>query len=266
MVGTAFAHMVEVSPHKLRAFHRSKFDILTNSVDTLNLDGCDVVINLAGMTNRMMIDPKTEASGDVCNGKFPQMLARRCSALKIPLIHLSTDCVFSGRVGCHAENAIPDATDPYGVSKIKGECPEESMVVRTSIIGPEQKKFNSLFCWFLSQKNTCNGFVNHLWNGVTNIQFAKILIQIIESNQIKNGIHHVHSNDVSKFELLNLIKAAFNKEIQINPIEDIKEKDMRLRSLKPLTKLEIGIPPLDEQITELVQFADTQGKWKLSSE
>lgn len=266
MVGTGFARMVEISPHKLRTFLRSEFDILSNSVDMLNLDGCDVVINLAGMTNRMMINSKTEASGDICNGVFPQMLARRCAALKIPLIHLSTDCVFSGRIGLHAENATPDATDPYGVSKIKGECPEETMVVRTSIIGPEQKNFNSLLCWFLSQKNTCDGFVNHLWNGMTNIQFAKILIQIIESDQIKNGVYHVHSDDVSKFELLNLMKVAFNKTIQINPVEDINEKDMRLRSLKPLTGLEIDIPPLCEQITELVQFADNQGRWKLISE
>ena len=101
---------------------------------------------------------------------------------------------------------------------------------------------------------------------MTNIQFAKILIQIIESDQIKNGVYHLHSNDVSKFELLSLIKAAFKKEIIINPVQDTKEKDMRLRSVNPLTKFEIGIPPLCEQITELVQFADTQGKWKLSGE
>ena len=68
MVGTGFARMVEISPHKLRTFLRSEFDILINSVDMLNLDGCDVVINLAGMTNRMMINSKTEASGDICNG------------------------------------------------------------------------------------------------------------------------------------------------------------------------------------------------------
>ena len=101
---------------------------------------------------------------------------------------------------------------------------------------------------------------------MTNIQFAKILIQVIESDQIKNGVYHVHSDDVSKFELLNLMKVAFNKTIQINPVEDINEKDMRLRSLKPLTGLEIDIPPLCEQITELVQFADNQGRWKLISE
>ena len=183
MVGTGFAHMVETSPHRLRAFPRSEFDILSNSIDTLNLDGCDVVVNLAGMTNRMMINSKSEASGDICNSVFPQILARKCSLLKIPLIHLSTDCVFSGGIGPHTENATPDATDPYGVSKIKGECPELSMVVRTSIIGPEQKNFNSLFCWFLSQKNTCDGFVNHLWNGVTNIQFAKKLSKIIKEEK-----------------------------------------------------------------------------------
>ena len=65
---------------------------------------------------------------------------------------------------------------------------------------------------------------------------------------------------------MNLMKVAFNKTIQINPVEDINEKDMRLRSLKPLAGLEIDIPPLCEQITELVQFADNQGRWKLISE
>ena len=266
MVGTGFAYMVETSPHKLRTFLRSEFDILSSSIDILDIGGCDVVVNLAGMTNRMMIDSKSEASAEICNSVFPQMLARKCSALEIPLIHLSTDCVFSGKVGPHTEKTEPDATDPYGISKIRGECPEESMVVRTSIIGPEQKNFNSLFCWFLRQKNSCNGYVNHLWNGVTSIQLAKILIKIIEKDQIKNGVFHVHSNDVSKFELLNLMKATFNKKIEINPVEDTKDKDMRLRSLKPSTQLLKDIPPLCEQITELNRFADSQGKWKLNGE
>ena len=77
MVGTGFARMVEISPHKLRTFLRSEFDILSNSVDMLNLDGCDVVINLAGMTNRMMINSKTEARTKLTDKLWqPQQITR----------------------------------------------------------------------------------------------------------------------------------------------------------------------------------------------
>ena len=146
------------------------------------------------------------------------MLCRIANEIDSRLIHISTDCVFSGHKGGYTESDYRDGQGAYALTKILGEVIDDNnLTLRTSIVGPEIKvKGEGLFHWFMSQEGKIQGFTQAIWSGVTSIELAKIIIHSI--NQNLTGLYHISNNtSISKFELLQLFKKYSKKNIEIEP-------------------------------------------------
>jgi dTDP-4-dehydrorhamnose reductase len=156
------------------------------------------------------------------NSTFPHMLSNFCKEKDIRLIHISTNCVFSGNKSLCNELDIPDATDTYGLSKYKGE-PSYGLVIRTSIIGFEKNTKYGLMEWYLQNKDKeVFGYQDNYWNGVTTYELSNILYDIIEKRNIPNtGLWHIYSEQtVSKFDILSYLRAKFECGPIIQPISN----------------------------------------------
>jgi len=222
------------------------FDAL--NPDFAILDGYDYILNCIGIIKPFM--NKNMADSIFINSIFPRKLANYCEAKNIKLIHITTDCVFSGKEGRYDEDSLHDCLDEYGKSKSLGE-PNNCMVIRTSIIGEEIHKNASLISWVKSMKGKqVNGFKNHFWNGVTTKHYAEICDEIIKNGYHENGLFIVHSNIINKFELLNLLNNKYLLNLTINEFEDKTTVDRTLISKKQLMN-KIKIKTLEQQIEEL---------------
>lgn len=212
----------------------------------------DVVINCIGA-----IKPTVDLLGDLnaikVNSVFPRMLSNVCEKLKIHLIHPSTDCVFNGEKGDYDENSPHDVTDVYGRTKSLGE-PSNCMVIRTSIIGEEIDNQRSLIEWVKSQKNqSVNGFTDHLWNGVTCLEWSKFIHYIIETKSFWVGVRHIISpRNVNKYELVKMISDSFYLNLSIN---EVKSKNSINRTLSSIYKIDYQISDLNTQLKELQEYS-----------
>ncbi len=260
MAGTAISFMLKARGFEVREYRREVFEIGRTPVTALDLDGLDILVNCAGIINRRANEAGFEEAAKAVNLNFPLELGDRCAQRMLSLVHISTDCVFDGTNGPYSETDLPSATDVYGTTKLQGE-PANAMVLRLSMVGPEANNYYSLLCWFLAQETECNGFTDHLWNGITTIQLGKVIGDIIDKDLYTPRLFHVHANDVSKYELLELFKKHFDKEITINKVASDNPRDMRLRSKHNDFLGALHIPPIDEQIAELKKHSDKLGRW-----
>lgn len=142
------------------------------------------------------------------NARFPHLLENRCKKKSIRLIHFSTDCVFSGKKGNYNEEDFKDAVDIYGKSKSFGEVDgENSLTLRTSIVGWELKGYCGLFEWFSRQRGKrVPGYKKAIYNGVTTTALARLVAKILIEHTDLNGIFQVSSNPISKYDLLSQLK------------------------------------------------------------
>jgi dTDP-4-dehydrorhamnose reductase len=164
------------------------------------------------------------------NSIFPNMLCDFCNSKYVDLIHISTDCCFSGKKGHYAETDVPDPTDIYGMTKVAGE-PMSCSVIRTSVIG-ESKDDKSLLEWVKAQNGkTINGFTNHLWNGVTCLQLAVAISYIIRDSSWWRGVRHYSSETVSKFLLVHDIAMVYSVGVYLNETNAPQGKDMTLNTI-----------------------------------
>jgi len=174
--------------------------------------------------------------------------------------------VFSGRAEFYDEDAPCDCFDVYGKTKSLGEVVDSNVLnIRCSIIGPSPYERGGLFEWFQSQPedSVISGYTNHVWNGITTFQFAKLCQRIIEGNQFdclrkESAIFHfVPNQQVSKYELLNILKSALNKKITINPAEHIKGavKRVLVSKYSGLKRLYGHDIPMEKAIRQLIEFA-----------
>lgn len=180
------------------------------------------------------------------NAYLPHLLERLANEIDAKLIHISTDCVFSGAKGNYAEDDFRDADDVYGRSKALGEViNEKDLTIRTSIIGPELKqKGEGLFHWFMQQSGEINGFTGAVWGGVTTLELAKAIDVSIENNL--TGLTHLSNGQgINKYDLLHLFKGIWEKEdVSINPYEG-KKVD---KSLKKSIHFNFNVPEYKEQL------------------
>lgn len=181
----------------------------------------DIIINCIGILNdHATNNPKLAFQ---VNSLLPHVLVKLAERNNGKLIHISTDCVFSGAKGNYTEGDIPDGTSFYAQSKQLGEIiSDKHLTIRTSIIGPELKADGiGLFQWFMKQRDQIIGYEKVLWNGVTTLELAKAIEALIENNV--TGLYHLGSeNKVSKYNLLKLIKRTFNKtDVEILPDSNI---------------------------------------------
>lgn len=220
------------------------FNPLTDNLNILK--NFDFILNCIGII-KPFVNEKTAEETISINSLFPRKLANFCELNKIKLIHITTDCVFSGKDGLYDENSKHDCLDLYGKSKSIGE-PDNCMVLRTSIIGDEIHKNASLIAWVKSNANKeINGYTNHLWNGITTVQYGQVCEAIIENDLFCHDLFHIYSNDISKYSLVNLINKYYNLNIKINKIVTDESIDRTLRTVKNLNSI-LKIPSIEEQI------------------
>src|SRR4051794_30043428 len=179
------------------------------------------VVNCIGIVKQdaSAKDPLTSIA---VNSLFPHRLAQLARAAGARLIHLSTDCVFSGRAGNYDESARTDAEDLYGRAKLLGEVEGEGcLTVRTSMIGRELSGAHGLLEWFLSQEGgRVRGFRRAVFSGFTTRALADLLARVVAEHKSLSGVWHAAADPVNKFELLSLIKEAYGLSVEIEPDDE----------------------------------------------
>lgn len=182
--------------------------------------GPDVVINCIGIVKQDAAAKDPLASITI-NALFPHRLAQLCRVSRARLIHLSTDCVFSGLKGSYTEGDASDAVDLYGRTKLLGEVGGEGcLTLRTSIIGRELHGSQGLVEWFLSQQGkSVRGFRRAIFSGFTTRALAEVISRLIVEHKEMEGVWHVAAEPISKFDLLTLIKKTGRLDIEVEPDE-----------------------------------------------
>lgn len=175
----------------------------------------NVVVNCAGLTKH-----KPEAEDPLIsipiNTLMPHRLAGLCKLVGARLIHVSTDCVFSGEKGGYVEDDFPDARDVYGKSKALGEvCYPHSVTLRTSTIGHELQSCYGLLDWFLSQEVRCKGYARAVFSGLPTVIFARVIRDVVIPHKELSGLYHLAAKPIAKFELLKMIADVYGKSIDI---------------------------------------------------
>jgi dTDP-4-dehydrorhamnose reductase len=255
MLGIAASEHFRRKGYRVHAISRAEYDIARDPLDRLGslLDGAERVINCAGVIKPRIAEMPIEDVLRV-NAIFPRNLAKLCDRDGRALVHVTTDCAYSGRKGSYTENDVFDADDVYGLSKNAGDA-ADCMVLRTSIIGEERGQKRSLLEWARSQAGKpVNGFTNHHWNGVATTYLAEIVETIFDDSLHAKGIFHVHSPEiVDKFELLKLIDATYGLNLRITPTAAPQACDRSLASIHPLSA-RVATKPLRQQLEEMRRF------------
>ena len=219
------------------ALTRNDYDLSKLTISSLekmllhkSLKKDDVIINCAGVipqaSKQRSLNSKLYFT---INSLFPIILSQLCDKYNAKMIHITTDCVFSGKDGLYNELSEHDETNDYGMSK-------------------------SLLEWVKSNRDKeINGYTNHFWNGVTCLELSKIIYKIIDENLHWHGIRHIFSpRSVSKFELVSMINEVYNLNIKIKPFETEKV-DKTITSVYETNSL-FNVPDLKMQIVEIIDY------------
>ena len=230
MLGSTIAKVLTENGHKVLELNRSgvasceKNEVAQFSAEKvlgveplLNTRKISYVVNCVGLIKQRFSEKSENdaLSAIEVNSHFPRQLQTIVDRNKMKLIQIGTDCVFSGSRGNYSELDKFDPIDMYGKTKLEGEQNSlGSMILRTSIIGIEKNTSYSLLSWLLSRAkgSEINGFSNHSWNGVTTLDFGRIVSGIIDSDYFLPGIAHVvPGNVVSKYQILLQASRVFDR-------------------------------------------------------
>jgi len=182
----------------------------------------EVVINCIGLVKQLS-ESNTPLSAIPINSLLPHRLASICSLVGARLIHMSTDCVFSGKQGKYIESDFPDANDLYGRSKYLGEVDyPNAITLRTSIIGHEISGHRSLIGWFLNQEEKVTGFKNAIFSGLPTVEVSRVIKDYVVPNENLHGVYHLSAMPINKFDLLTLVAKEYGKDIKIESDEEFK--------------------------------------------
>lgn len=210
-----------------------------------------VVINCIGIVKQ------DEAARDpyqsiAVNSLFPHRLAQVTGAAGARLIHLSTDCVFTGRRGNYNETDVTDAEDLYGRTKLLGELSyDHCLTLRTSMIGRELEGAHGLVEWFLSQQGrTVRGFKRAVFSGLTTQAMAGLIADIMINHRDLHGLWHVAAAAINKFDLLSLVQKTYDLDIEIEPDESFI-CDRSLNGERFRKETGFTAPSWPEMITEM---------------
>lgn len=215
------------SPANIKYFPKTCSGRLLTGVDVLDQDSLatvlssvrpDVVINCVGLI-KQLADAKDPLSALPINAMLPHRLARLCTLSGARLIHVSTDCVFSGLKGEYLESDHSDAEDLYGKSKYIGELHDypNAITLRTSIIGHELSSSYALVDWFLAQEGSVRGFSKAIFSGLPTVELARVMKDFVLPHPELNGLYHVAAEPIAKLDLLTLIARQYGKTIEIRP-------------------------------------------------
>lgn len=247
--------------YKIIPVDRNQLDALNTDIikmeqlmEQLGCDGNTIIINCIGIipqrTNTIDTLPFIRI-----NAEFPHLLNAIAQKYSAKFIHITTDCIYNGKKGQYNEYDKATEKNIYGMSKSLGE-PLSAMIIRTSIIGEELFNKKSLLEWVKGQNGKIiKGFENHLWNGVTCLQFAQIIHQIISNDLYWTGVRHIFSpNSISKYELVKQIVKEFNLDIEVIPDRTGDLCDKTLSSIYKINEI-LNIPDITDQIKDLKSFS-----------
>lgn len=214
----------------------------------------DIIVNCIGVLIKGSLQNPDNAI--YINSYLPNQLKRLADELNAKLIHISTDCVFSGSKGNYAEDDFRDADDIYGRSKALGEIHNKrDLTIRTSVIGPELKQNGEgLFHWFMQSSGEINGYTSAFWGGVTTLELAKAIDHAISQN-LSGLVHLSNGVGVNKYDLLQLFKKIWSRDnIQIFPFKSVEVN----KSLQSSKQFNFNVPNYENMLIELKTWMDSK--------
>lgn len=228
------------------------------------------IVNCVGMIKQVIdeSDPKSVWGTILVNAEFPYRLHE--TGAKV--IQIATDCVYDGLRGRYTETDPSDALDVYGKTKSLGEVNADNFYnIRCSIIGPSDFSKVSLFEWFMGQpqKAQIKGYIDHMWNGVTTLHFAKLCLGIIQNKQeIPNLQHFVPADTVTKSQLLHKLASVWDRiDVKITDTKAAERIDRSLATNDPVMNnvywLLAGYKEplmIDQMLVELYEFMKEEEK------
>lgn len=246
----------DVTAYSIKPFPYCK-NIVGNAMETENFkkllleEDYDAVINCIGILNQTADENHSLAV--YLNSYLPHLIADTLKWKKTKLIHMSTDCVFSGNSGPYYENSLRDGTTFYDRSKALGEVEDKkNLTFRNSIIGPDINLDGiGLFNWFMNQRGTINGYTGAIWTGVTTLSLAKAMEQAILEDFC--GLYNLVNNEsISKYDLLLLFNKHFrNNELTINKNDTLKlDKSLRRKR----NDFSFHVPSYEQMVIEMREW------------
>lgn len=257
MAGHTIALYLVESGHEVTTFSRNPFPFTKNIngnilnpqrlIDLLQED-YDVVINCIGVLNAAC--DKIPANSVYLNSYLPHQIAHLLKNKHTKLIHMSTDCVFSGNTAPYFENSLRDGETFYDRTKALGEVDDRKhLTFRNSIIGPDMHtKGIGLFNWFMQQSGKINGYTGAIWTGVTTLTLAKAMERAATENV--TGIYHLVNNEsISKFNLLKMMHKHFpTKVTEIFPNDSV-QVDKSLKNTR--SDFSFTVPSYEKMIIDM---------------
>jgi dTDP-4-dehydrorhamnose reductase len=219
-----------------------------------------IVVNAVGIVKQRRTAKESIPSLEI-NALFPHRLALLCKEIGGRMIHFSTDCIFSGKKGNSQESDSSDAEDLYGRTKYLGEVQDSRcLTLRTSIIGKELSRRLGLLEWFLSQTQSgvVHGYKRAIFSGFTTLEMSRIIEKILVDYPEKEGLYHVSSEPISKFDLLMLIKERLGLSMEIIPDEKV-QYDRSLDSTRFRREFNYTPPTWEEMVEELCKSLRGEG-------
>ncbi len=263
MAGHTISIYFKEAGHDVTAFSRSKVDYCRNVngditdfeslKNIINEGQYDAIINAIGILNQDAEDHKSNAV--LLNSYLPHFLSDTTKEMKTRVIHMSTDCVFSGKTGGYSETSFRDGETFYDRSKALGELENnKDLTFRNSIIGPDMSERGiGLFNWFMKQEGQINGFTKAIWTGVTTLTLAKAMEQALKENL--TGLYNLVNNaTISKYELLKL----FNKYMKGEQIEVLPSDKLSLDKslINNRTDFSFKVPSYEAMVAEIKEWID----------
>ena len=261
MAGHTISLYLKEQGHEVLGFGRSKsqfFDSIAG--DAQNTDFLrkiiaeskfDSVINCIGILNQFAENNK--ASSTFLNSYFPHFLAEATDDTNTQVIHMSTDCVFSGKRGEYTEDDLPDGETFYDRSKALGELEDaKNITLRNSIVGPDiNSQGIGLLNWFMLQRGEINGYTKAMWTGQTTLQLAKTMEAA--AREKAHGLYNtVPNHSISKYELLLLFNKYLRSDtLKIKPVEGLNADKSLNRTRFEFSYL---IPDYETMIAELAEW------------
>jgi dTDP-4-dehydrorhamnose reductase len=230
-------------------------------VDAVTRVRPQAIINCVGIIKQLAAakDPVTSLT---INALLPHRLQRLAVTAGARLIHISTDCVFSGRKGMYTEDDASDADDLYGRTKFLGETAGEgALTLRTSIIGRQLSATSGLIEWFLAQRGgRVEGYTRAIYTGLTTDVLARVIAAVLVDHPALSGTLQISSEPINKYDLLRLIDDAYGTATEIVPSDHVKiDRSLdssRFRALTGFTP-----PPWREMIADMAADPTPYDEW-----
>ena len=261
MAGHTICLYLQEQGHDVTAFSTSAFPLCNNIngdamdkqfVTSMLRDGdYEVVINCIGVLNKACDRERSRAV--YLNSHLPHLIADTLRDTKTKLIHMSTDCVFSGKSGTYHENSFRDGETFYDRTKALGEVEDDkNLIFRNSIIGPDMKANGiGLFNWFMKQSGTVNGYTKAIWTGVTTLTLAKAMESAAAQNL--TGLYNLVNNEaINKFDLIGLFnKHMRDGELSITPSDSVSLNKSLINNRKDFS---FEVPSYERMVIEMKEW------------